>query len=76
MGPRVRDEGGKTLRAYDQFKRVVHKDGMHFVNSKVIGRFHRMSIGTITSDTAINCQIQDGKTLGTIEESFHLEDSA
>ena len=63
-------KGGKTLRAYDQFKRVVHKDGMHFVNSKVIGRFHRMSIGTITSDTAITVKFKTGKTLGTIEESF------
>ena len=62
--------GGKTLRAYDQFKRVVHRDGMHFVNSKVIGRFHRMSIGTITSDTAITVKFKTGKTLGTIEESF------
>ena len=62
--------GGKTLRAYDQFKRVVHKDGMHFVDSKVIGRFHRMSIGTITSDTAITVKFKTGKTLGTIEESF------
>lgn len=63
-------QGGKTLRAYDQFKRVVHKDGMYFVNSKVIGRFHRMSIGTITSDTAITVKFKTGKTLGTIEESF------
>lgn len=62
--------GGKTLRAYDQFKRVVHRDGMHFVDSKVIGRFHRMSIGTITSDTAITVKFKTGKTLGTIEESF------
>ena len=62
--------GGKTLRAYDQFKRVAHRDGMHFVNSKVIGRFHRMSIGTITSDTAITVKFKTGKTLGTIEESF------
>lgn len=62
--------GGKTLRAYDQFKRVVHKNGMHFVDSKVIGRFHRMSIGTITSDTAITVKFKTGKTLGTIEESF------
>ncbi|MFL2938013.1 MAG: DEAD/DEAH box helicase, partial [Opitutales bacterium] len=57
--------GGKTLRAYDQFKRVVHKNGMHFVDSKVIGRFHRMSIGTITSDTAITVKFKTGKSLGT-----------
>ena len=62
--------GGKTLRAYDQFKRVVQRDGIHLVDSKVIGRFHRMSIGTITSDPAITVKFKTGKTLGTIEESF------
>ena len=62
--------GGKTLRAYDQFKRVVVKNGTHCVESKIIGRFHRMSIGTITSDQAITVKFKTGKTLGTIEESF------
>jgi ATP-dependent Lhr-like helicase len=62
--------GGNTLRAYDQFKRVVIKNGIHCVESKVIGRFHRMSIGTITSDQAITVKFKTGKTLGTIEESF------
>lgn len=62
--------GGKTLRAYDQFKRVLVKNGVHCVESKIIGRFHRMSIGTITSDQAITVKLKTGKTLGTIEESF------
>ena len=62
--------GGKTLQAYDQFKRVVIKDGVYQVPSSLISRFHRMSIGTITSDPAITVQFQKGKTLGTIDESF------
>ena len=62
--------GGNTLRAYDQFKRVIVKNGIHGVESKIIGRFHRMSIGTITSDQAITVKFKTGKTLGTIEESF------
>jgi len=62
--------GGKTLQAYDQFKRVVLKDGVYQVPSSLISRFHRMSIGTITSDPAITVQFQKGKTLGTIDESF------
>ena len=61
---------GNTLRAYDQFKRVVVINGNHTVESKIIGRFHRMSIGTITSDQAITVKFKTGKTLGTIEESF------
>ena len=62
--------GGKTLRAYDQFKRILVKNGVHCVESKIIGRFHRMSIGTITSDQAITVKFKTGKILGTIEESF------
>ena len=62
--------GGKTLRAYDQFKRVMVTKGLHHVESKIIGRFHRMSIGTITSDSAISVKFKTGKHLGTIEESF------
>lgn len=62
--------GGETLRAYDQFKRVVEKQGVFSVESRVIERFHRMSIGTITSDPSILVKFKSGKTLGTIEESF------
>ena len=62
--------GGRTLRAYDQFKRVVVISGKYRVESKLISRFHRMSIGTITSDPAITVKFKTGKTLGTIEESF------
>ena len=62
--------GGKTLGAYDQFKRVVNENGFFSVQSRLIGRFHRMSIGTITSDPAILVKFQKGKSLGTIEESF------
>ncbi len=63
-------KGGKTLRAYDQFKRVILNDGYYHVQSSLISRFHRMSIGTITSDPAINVKFQTGRSLGTIEESF------
>lgn len=62
--------GGKTLRAYDQFKRVVAANGVHRVESKRIARFHRMSIGTITSDPSITVKFKSGRTLGTVEESF------
>ena len=63
--------GGDTLRAYDQFKRVVvDTDGLHRVESRIISRFHRMSIGTITSDPAIEVKFATGRRLGTVEESF------
>lgn len=62
--------GGHTLRAYDQFRRVIETDGVFVVDSKPIARFHRMSIGTITSDQALHVKYLSGKSLGTIEESF------
>ncbi len=62
--------GGKTLRAYEQFKRVVVKNDLFCVESRLIGRFHRMSIGTITSDPAISVKFKTGKSLGSVEESF------
>lgn len=62
--------GGHTLRAYDQFRRVIEKEGFFTVDSKPIAKFHRMSIGTITSDQAMFVKYLSGKSLGTIEESF------
>ena len=63
-------KGGKTLGAYEQFKRVVLENGLYQVPSRRIARFHRMSIGTITSDPSIIVKFQTGKTLGSVEESF------
>jgi ATP-dependent helicase Lhr and Lhr-like helicase len=62
--------GGSTLTAYPQFRRVVERDGRFLVESQPIARLHRMSIGTITSDTAIAVRWLSGGLLGTIEESF------
>jgi ATP-dependent Lhr-like helicase len=43
---------------------------LHRVESRIISRFHRMSIGTITSDPAIEVKFATGRRLGTVEESF------
>ena len=63
-------KGGKSLSAYDQFHKVVEIDGIYKVESKTIGRFHRMSIGSITSDPSILVKFKNGKALGTVEQSF------
>jgi ATP-dependent Lhr-like helicase len=63
-------KGGRSLRAYPEYCRVVEEDGRCFVASKQIARFHRLSIGTITSDNAISVQFLSGKRLGSVEESF------
>ena len=54
-------KGGKTLGAYDQFRRVIC--GMEYIQSTLnrISRFHRMSIGTITSDPSIFSEVSNRK---------------
>lgn len=62
--------GGPTLRAYNQYAKVVHDGRRWHVPSQPIARLHRMSIGTITSDASMNVRYVTGKSLGSIEESF------
>ncbi len=62
--------GGESLKAYEDFRRVVLLDGRYTVESKQIARRHRMSIGTILSDAAVVVQYLKGGRLGTVEESF------
>ena len=62
--------GGAALQAYPEFSRVVNEYGVYFVaDTRVIQR-HKMSIGTIVSDTALSVRFLTGGRLGTIEESF------
>ncbi len=63
--------GGEALRAYPEYHKVERgEDGMHRVKEPTIARRHRMSIGTIVSDAAVNVQYMRGKRLGNVEESF------
>lgn len=64
-------QGGACLQAYPQYCKVsVDEDGVHRVTQPVVGRLHRLSIGTITSDGALQVKVRGGRSLGTIEESF------
>ncbi|WP_395747390.1 ligase-associated DNA damage response DEXH box helicase [Prosthecobacter sp.] len=62
--------GGKSLRAYPQFRRVRQDGDFYTVDQGDIARFHRMSIGTITSDAMMSVRLLRGSHLGSIEESF------
>ncbi|MCX2745896.1 ligase-associated DNA damage response DEXH box helicase [Mangrovivirga sp. M17] len=62
--------GGSSLTAYDEFKKVELEDGKYVVNSRKIAMRHRLSIGTIVGDTAMNIKYNSGKRIGTIEEWF------
>lgn len=64
-------EGGQSLNAYDEFKKVeIDEDGLFKVKDRKVARRHRMSIGTIVSDTLMRIKFQNGTFLGTIEEFF------
>ena len=62
--------GGATLKAYPQFSRVRISGDNFTVPDAFIAKLHRMSIGTITSDSAMAVRVLRGPMLGTIEESF------
>ena len=62
--------GGQSLRAYPEFQKVQQEGDFYHVSKPLIARFHRMSIGTITSDASMSVKLKRGGFLGTIEESF------
>ena len=63
--------GGEALRAYPEYRKVeLDEDGRFRVKDAAIAKRHRMSIGTIVSDAAVNIQYRNGRRLGNVEESF------
>jgi ATP-dependent Lhr-like helicase len=64
------EQGGKCLSAYPRYKKVVPVDGIYKVVDAQIVRFHRMGIGTITSNQAIELRYLNQSKIGTVEESF------
>jgi ATP-dependent Lhr-like helicase len=62
---------GGALHAYPQFRKVVERDdGVLSVADATVARRHRMSVGTITADSMMRVQFQNGPALGSVEESF------
>jgi ATP-dependent Lhr-like helicase len=62
--------GGDSLRAYDEYRKVVVRDGIYKVENRAIAMKHRLSVGTIVGDTSLHIKFLSGKYLGTIEEYF------
>lgn len=63
--------GGDSLGAYPEYLRITIDDsGVYRVASAAIAKRHRMSIGTITSDSAMTVSFLGGTRLGSVEESF------
>jgi ATP-dependent Lhr-like helicase len=63
--------GGRSLAAYDEFnKAVVDDDGLVRVHDRRIALRHRLSIGTIVSDSSYAVKLLSGGRIGTVEEWF------
>jgi len=62
--------GGQALQGYPQYHKVLDVQGVYRVMNKEIGQRHRMSIGTISSDTQMAIAYRNGKRVGSTEENF------
>jgi len=63
--------GGKALAVYPRYqKAVLDEQGRYTVTDKRLIQQHRMSIGTISSESGVTIKFAKGTTLGTVEESF------
>ena len=64
-------QGGEALAAYPDYQRVqLSEEGRWRVLRRDLARRHRMSIGTIVSDTAMQVKWLNGGRLGSLEEGF------
>jgi ATP-dependent helicase Lhr and Lhr-like helicase len=62
--------GGAALSGYEDQARIEKFGRTYIVTNDEVARRHRMSIGTIVSDSQIAVQYLRGPRLGTVEESF------
>jgi ATP-dependent helicase Lhr and Lhr-like helicase len=64
------EKGGKCLTSYPRYKKIVQKEGVYKIADAQILRMHRMNIGTITSNQAVELRFLTQGKIGTVEESF------
>ena len=63
--------GGQSLTVYPEYRRVLpDEEGIFRVPDAALARRHRMSIGTIVSESSIQVKYMSGGKIGSIEESF------
>lgn len=62
--------GGSSLAAYPEYHRIQNVDGVYRVSDGAIAKRHKLAIGTIVSDAAMQVSYRSGGRIGTIEESF------
>ncbi len=65
------ERGGESLGAYPEYHRIVRgEDGVYRVKDSGVARRHRLGVGTIVSDAAIQVKYLSGANIGTMEEGF------
>jgi len=65
------ERGGDSLTAYPDYHRVApDADGIYRVPDRAIARRHKLGVGTIVSDAAMQVKYLSGGHIGTIEEGF------
>lgn len=63
--------GGKALAVYPRYQKAsLDDEGRFTVTDKRLIQQHRLSIGTISSDSGVTIKFANGTSLGTVEESF------
>lgn len=62
--------GGTSLQAYDEYRKIHRVESKYHIVSRRMSMLHRLNIGTIHSDQSMQVKMQNGPSLGTIEESF------
>jgi ATP-dependent helicase Lhr and Lhr-like helicase len=65
------ERGGKSLTAYPDYHRIaIDEEGIYRVQDRGIAKRHRLGVGTIVSDAAMQVKYMRGANIGTIEEGF------
>ncbi|MBA2674861.1 ligase-associated DNA damage response DEXH box helicase [Ramlibacter sp.] len=65
------ERGGESLTAYPEYHRIVRdEEGLWRVPDRAVAKRHRLGIGTIMSDAAMQVKWMSGGNIGTIEEGF------
>jgi ATP-dependent Lhr-like helicase len=63
-------KGGESLSAYPEYRKVEYRDGLYKVMSRRVAMRHRISIGTISSESMMSVKVLKGARLGMVEEGF------
>jgi ATP-dependent Lhr-like helicase len=63
--------GSQSLSTYDEYKKVVRNEAqLMVIENRGLAMRHRLQIGTIVSDAALQVVFQSGGYIGTVEEWF------